>query len=211
MFDFPYVNKSVNKNPLDVYRIFVIPKKMLSAYTKRFPMSEFLSYKNFREICSISDIAHICALRTVVNNINHATLASDVQCIFDESHMTEDERCEFNNSIQPLLTKEYCETVKKFYRINGDDDCCVCGEVGGSVGDPDILKKDPPIDLPYQIVQHTRSIYITVEEGFVDCLSKKKTFLEFLSVVLNTAYQVSSLNVVNTSEFYAAYLKALKT
>ena len=200
--------------------IYLIPDYFFSAFLAKYNIEEIHEYKKLRQIGSITDIATLLALGNIVNTAHSAVLANDVNSILrqggmaDSDKLSEEESTELANSVRPMANSpKFKQEVLARYLDRKDDQDAVCCDATEWTDNRHSLTdqhKKAAVVRPFKIISNRNSLYISVEEGFTTYISKKKEFLEFVSAVLKAAYDCASFEAVNNTEFYKAYLMALR-
>lgn len=206
----------VSLRPINVN---VVHSSIFKRFTKRFSIEEFNSYEKVRQICSLDDLAMNVLIGDMIDQHFNKWLVSSTG--FDHKFidpcfmtaMTPEQRSEWNrvlsfhmkqsnviDSANAFLSpKKYME--EKGIKLDRFD-----SEVVSDVG---YIGKREEATLSYRVVVYQNSIYIVVEEGFLEQMGDKTSKLKFISDVLKTAYSVMPINTVNRSQWYSIYLDAL--
>lgn len=187
-------------------------------FVKKNCIEAFMSYEKVREICSLDDVAVNYLLNQRINAFFDEWLVRSPDFeykYFDDyfyTALTDSDRseyrriCDFNakqdhvvDLVESYLTpKAYA--VKHGYDENKGDQCSINNFS---------VENDTGVDL-YRVVVYQSSIYIVVEEGFLESMEDKTSKLKFISDVLKAAYSIMPINTVNKSHWYSIYLRALQ-
>lgn len=206
----------VSLRPINVN---VVHSSIFNRFTKRFSIEEFNSYEKVRQICSLDDLAMNVLIGNMIDEKFSGWLVSTVgydhkfidPCFM--TAMTPEQRSEWNRVLSfhtkqsgVIDTATAFLSPKKYMEEKGIKantfDSLVVSDVG-------YIGKREVATLPYRVVVYQNSIYIVVEEGFLEQMEDKASKLKFISDVLKTAYSVMPINTVNRSQWYSVYLDTL--
>ena len=136
-----------------------------------------------------------------VDDAFHTALSSAEQAEYNKVINFHTKQTHVVDNVKSFLTPT---AYKKEQGIT-DDHCEEC-----SVTPAGFIPTPEKESLPYRVVSYQSSIYIVVEEGFLEQMEDKTSKLKFISDVLKAAYAVMPINMVNQSQWYDIYLDALR-
>lgn len=209
-----------SSEPVSIRAVNVISihGSIYNRFVKKNCIEAFMSYEKVREVCSLDDIAMNYLLSQRINaffddwlvrspDFEYKYFDDYFHTALSDADRAEYRRiCDFNakqghvvDLVESYLTpKAYA--VKHGYDGSDNGQCSIgCSSVEGGVG----------ADL-YRVVVYQSSIYIVVEEGFLESMEDKTSKLKFISDVLKAAYSIMPINTVNKSQWYSIYLRALQ-
>lgn len=212
------VSEPVSLRPVEVVSVHA---SIYNRFTKNHCIEGFMSYQKAREVCSLDDLAVNYLIAQEINSFFDNWLVSNP----DFSYKYIDDV--FRTSISPAEEREYGQVIsfhakqshvmdtvkayltpKAYQKEKGVEGCSdyYCEETlaGG------LISKCEKDALTYRVVAYQSSIYIVVEEGFLEQMEDKTSKLKFISDILKAAYAVMPINTVNQSQWYAIYLDALR-
>lgn len=189
-------------------------------FTKQHCIEGFMSYQKAREICSLDDLAMNYLMAETINHFFDNWLVSNP----DFSYKYIDDA--FHTGVSPAEEAEYQKVIsfhtkqshvidnvksyltpaayKKEHSIGDNKEECILAPSAGFISKPEKSA------LTYRVVSYQSSIYIVVEEGFLEQMEDKASKLKFISDVLKAAYAVAPVNTVNQCQWYDIYLDALR-
>lgn len=215
-------DRGENSEPVSLRSINVVAihAAIHHRFTKKHCIEGFMSYQKAREICSLDDLAMNYLMAAEVNQFFDNWLVSNP----DFSYKYIDDA--FYTGVTPADEAEYSKVIsfhtkqshvidavksyltptayKKEHGISDNGEECVdCPSAG-------FIMKPEKSTLTYRVVSYQSSIYIVVEEGFLEQMEDKASKLKFISDVLKAAYAVMPVNTVNQCQWYDIYLDALR-
>lgn len=207
MFGYPTCANRSERKTLREPLVYVCKKAFFDRVSKELSIEKLADYSSLRRYLSLEDMAFQLAMWRLVSN--KLDICLDNFALYRIA--TDGELVEYNNSIQPfsldpLLIKQVEYFLKPSLLSEKSSEIDSIYSYPGS-----FLNKEDSDDIkvPYRVVTFGTSLYILVEEGFLDHLSDKLNVLKFYTEVLKAAYSVATINDVNQSPWFEQYLKAL--
>lgn len=207
------VSEPVSLRGVDV---IAIHGGLYSRFTKHNCIESFMSYTKARELCSQEDLALNEAISEMINQAFDSWIVSTPGYnykYFDSAFrtaMSPDEQREYNQILNHVAKLPHVQEAAEAY-LNPkaydakhgiermETELCLHG-----------LGSSEEANATYRVVAYQSSIYIVVEEGFLEQMEDKTSKLAFISEVLKAAYAVMPINSVNQSQWYSIYLDALR-
>lgn len=210
-------SEPISLRPINVVAIHAA---IYHRFTKKHCIEGFMSYQKARDVCSLDDLAMNYLMAENINTFFDNWLVSNP----DFSYKYIDDA--FYTGVTPSDEEEYRKVVsfhtkqshvidsvksyltpsayKKEQGIGDYESECIDAPSAGFISKPEKSA------LTYRVVSYQSSIYIVVEEGFLEQMEDKASKLKFISDVLKAAYAVMPVNSVNQCQWYDIYLDALR-
>lgn len=212
--------ESVDPVALRPVEVIAIHSAIFQRFTSKHCIEGFMSYQKAREVCSLDDLGMNFAMAEKINAFFDNWLVSNPS--FSYKYVDD----AFRTSVSPAEEAEYKKVVtyhatqpriidavnayltpKKFDREKGVSDG---NTVEATCISPCSIMAPDEVTLSYRVVPYQSSIYIVVEEGFLEQMENKVSKLKFISDVLKTAYGMMPINTVNCCQWYDIYLNELR-
>ena len=193
-------------------RIYALQSESAQAFMARYPLSDLFDFTKVREVLSLEDVARVEILRTKMSRL----LTNDSGCDYMlESFITLPKEFTVNRTVQNMneitgsvnllvQTPALHADVDAYLKPSDDDARLGCEPICATSA----TSEEGQINHPRIIILND-AIYILVEEGFGRDLDKPGKRLAFLSRLLKSAYAIYPVQMVNGSQWYKQYLRAL--
>lgn len=199
--------------------VFLVPSTFFDRFTKKYSADQLNDYSKVRELGSLQDIAFNIATATKVNDFFQQWLVSSNSfgSYFVDSFrpgMTDVQEREYETIQQIVVPDNDTQDAVDYFLdptafkdkhgiVDSKDQCYIT-----EITESSFLENKEKV--PYRVVTYQNSIYIVVEEGFLEYVKGTEPKKVFIATVLKAAYEVMPIESVNTSEWYSLYLETLK-
>lgn len=195
-----------NSEPVSLraMRIYAVHGDIYKRFVDKYAIADIHCYEKLRNVASLQDIATLFILRSTLEKYFDSDIFSDLfeNGIFISPEEKKD--CDRVRSTLTLITDEV-EYFLSPSAYNRKHNVLESGELEDATS---FLKESA--ELPYKVMSTEASLYIVVEERFLESMEDKTSKLGFISAVLKALYAAMPINAVNRSSWYALYLKALQ-